>query len=120
MVPMNCRTTTTMSGLRYAARNLRVSLSSIRLLLSPCPDPLEQEVCDLLGAERGRHSELGAAGPEDEAAQGDGGDLGLHRELVAVLFEDPGQAAVQLRLGVDDELRRTEVLLDVVGPMRLL
>ena len=55
--------------------------------------------------------ELGTAGPEDQAAQGDGGHLGLDRELVAVRLEEAGQPAVQLGLRVDDELRRPEVLL---------
>src|SRR4051794_14318289 len=117
-VATNWSPTTIASGRLYVARNLRTSVINMWLLLSPCSDPREEEVGDLLRAERRSHSELGAAGPEDEAAQGDRGDLGLDRELVAVLLEDARQPAVELGLGLDHELRRAEVLL--VVPVQLL
>src|SRR3954452_7301786 len=119
-VPKNWSTTTIASGRLYDARNLRTSLINIWLLLSPCGDPREEEVCDLLRREGGSHSELGTVGPEDETAQRHGRDLGLDRELVAVGLEDAGEAPVELRLRVEHELRWAEVLLDRIGLVGLL
>ena len=94
-MPTNCSTTTTASQLpvrrevgAHQADQHQVSRGSCRVRT-----PSSTRSAIWSGVSAGAMPELGSAGAEGQAAQREGGRLGLDRELVGVRLEEPRSAA---------------------------